>query len=486
MNRLLIALLIGLAGSGEVLGQLDAYQEIAATRSTRSKVYHEAFALPGDPGAALVAVAFRIPNDRLVFMRHAEGLDDRLFRASVTVTVELHQGEKIVEEKIWRSESFASNYDVTVDPLQGTTGSVAFSAKPGQYAIRVRLSDQNTQRSTSTPLHPLTVPDFSETQVGKALIADSVVTTSPARHLTLLNLGGDARYGRNAFAVVPVSIGPDDAGKAFALRWTLRKIEEDAVRKELEARRRQRASVRRPTDPDDEPEAIELRTDFEGGTLVESGRIESANLLSLQSLKPIDIHDNTITLVDPAGGSTAYLAVIDLNGRQLENGVYLLTSRLEGGVESSESTTRFATHWPDMPTSLLDVDVAIKNMRFILDRAAVDRLKSGSREDKINNFKDFWSGRDPTPETAFNELMVEYFRRVDYAALEYRTGPGMIPNGLETDRARIYIVHGPPDDVSRSFPEGGGVLEIWVYSDGKRFTFESVSSIDPFHIVREG
>ena len=62
----------------------------------------------------------------------------------------------------------------------------------------------------------------------------------------------------------------------------------------------------------------------------------------------------------------------------------------------------------------------------------------------------------------------------------------MIPNGLETDRARIYIVHGPPDHVSRSFPEKGGVLETWTYSNGKTFTFEAASSIDPFHIVKEG
>jgi hypothetical protein len=37
--------------------------------------------------------------------------------------------------------------------------------------------------------------------------------------------------------------------------------------------------------------------------------------------------------------------------------------------------------------------------------------------------------------------------------------------------------------MSRSFPDSGGVLETWTYSDGRTFTFEAISSLDAFHLV---
>ena len=62
----------------------------------------------------------------------------------------------------------------------------------------------------------------------------------------------------------------------------------------------------------------------------------------------------------------------------------------------------------------------------------------------------FWYRRDPTPDTVENEFREEYFRRVMYA--NERFG-GRIP-GWKTDRGRIYIVYGPPDEID-SHPSGG-------------------------------
>ena len=485
MRASVLGIILAVSIPISIFGQVDPYQEMTASR-VASQLYFEAFVLPGGIDGPLMTVGFRIPNDRLVFMRHTEGLDDKLFRASVSATVELYRDDRLIKEDAWKSESYAVNYDETVDPKKSTVGSVSFNVSPGDYGVRLRLNDLNTERSASTTVRQVTVPAFDATTLGLAVLADTLVTTEVVRYLSAINYGGDARFGEDLTAVVPLSIKSGAEPIVMSLKWTLRQLDNESVKNEMRQRRRQMESFRRrDLDREDLPR-MEPPLATEGGAVVDSGRVGFTSFLPIDRVTAADIHQTRITLAEPSDTTHYYLVPIDLNGRSLENGAYVLDLSLDGADEPARSSTRFSTHWPGMPVSLLDIDAAIKNMRFILDKAAVDRLKQGSRDDKINNFKVFWSERDPTPETAYNELMVEYFRRVDYAALEYRTGPGMIPNGLETDRAKVYIVHGPPDGISRSFPEGGGVLETWEYADGKKFTFESTSSIDPFHMVREG
>ena len=64
----------------------------------------------------------------------------------------------------------------------------------------------------------------------------------------------------------------------------------------------------------------------------------------------------------------------------------------------------------------------------------------------------FWLQRDPTPGTAQNEFKEEIYRRIAYANDHFT---GSIP-GWKTDRGRIYIVYGPPDQIEAH--ETNGVI----------------------------
>ncbi|SPE38313.1 conserved exported hypothetical protein [Candidatus Sulfopaludibacter sp. SbA3] len=93
------------------------------------------------------------------------------------------------------------------------------------------------------------------------------------------------------------------------------------------------------------------------------------------------------------------------------------------------------------------------------ERAAFKRLQTDEeREQFIENF---WLRRDPTPDTIENEFKEEHYRRIAYANEHYASG---IP-GWKTDRGRIYITYGPPDEIEdhssggfyeRPPEEGGG------------------------------
>jgi GWxTD domain-containing protein len=82
------------------------------------------------------------------------------------------------------------------------------------------------------------------------------------------------------------------------------------------------------------------------------------------------------------------------------------------------------------------------------ERAAFKRLQTDDeREQFIENF---WLRRDPTPDTIENEFKEEHYRRIAYANENFASG---IP-GWKTDRGRIYITYGPPDE-KESHPSGG-------------------------------
>ena len=100
-------------------------------------------------------------------------------------------------------------------------------------------------------------------------------------------------------------------------------------------------------------------------------------------------------------------------------------------------------------------------------------LHLNSDEEREQFIEQFWLRRDPTPDTVENEFREEHYRRIAYANERFSSGKP----GWRTDRGRIYIAWGPPDDIEshpsggayyRPIEEGGGststyAFEIWRY-----------------------
>ena len=100
-------------------------------------------------------------------------------------------------------------------------------------------------------------------------------------------------------------------------------------------------------------------------------------------------------------------------------------------------------------------------------------LHLNSDEEREQFIEQFWLRRDPTPDTVENEFREEHYRRIAYANERFSSGKP----GWRTDRGRIYIAWGPPDEIEshpsggayyRPIEEGGGststyAFEIWRY-----------------------
>ncbi len=77
-------------------------------------------------------------------------------------------------------------------------------------------------------------------------------------------------------------------------------------------------------------------------------------------------------------------------------------------------------------------------------------LQLETNEEREQFIESFWLRRSNNPDLPDNDFKEEHYRRIAYANEHYASG---IP-GWKTDRGRIYIIWGPPDEIE-SHPTGG-------------------------------
>jgi GWxTD domain-containing protein len=89
-------------------------------------------------------------------------------------------------------------------------------------------------------------------------------------------------------------------------------------------------------------------------------------------------------------------------------------------------------------------------------------------EERESFIQQFWDRRNPDPRSSYNAFKEEHYRRIAYANEKYPSG---IP-GWRTDRGRIYILWGPPDQLEtrptggiyyRTNLEGGGSTSVFPF-----------------------
>src|ERR1700728_3341630 len=111
------------------------------------------------------------------------------------------------------------------------------------------------------------------------------------------------------------------------------------------------------------------------------------------------------------------------------------------------------------------------------ERAAFKQLSND--EERDNFIEAFWQRRDPTPDTEENEYKEEHYRRIAYANEHFAAG---VP-GWRTDRGRIYIVCGKPDEIEshpsggtyeRPMDEGGGETSTFPFEDWRYRYIEGI------------
>lgn len=180
-----------------------------------------------------------------------------------------------------------------------------------------------------------------------------------------------------------------------------------------------------------------------------------------------------------AGPVSSHLLRVDK--KRLTSNRYNLKIVAISAQAEAERVQNLSFYWSDVPGTVEDIDEALQQMMYIVEGDSLKKYEKADLQAKQGFFKRFWKSRDPNPNTSKNELKNEYFKRVNYANQKFSafSQPGWI-----TDRGRILIKFGFPDDVERHpFDMGSRPYEIWrYYSLRKTFVFEDRTGFGDFRL----
>lgn len=129
-------------------------------------------------------------------------------------------------------------------------------------------------------------------------------------------------------------------------------------------------------------------------------------------------------------------------------------------------------------------------VRYLMNRTETRLFRSlGSHNERLAFIKRFWERRDPDPRTAQNEARMIFWQRVIESNQKFRDTP---KPGWKTDRGKIYILLGPPFDISqnRDFDVGNKTVGArglirWHYRGLER-SANSAEFIVPFYRDNDG
>ena len=108
-----------------------------------------------------------------------------------------------------------------------------------------------------------------------------------------------------------------------------------------------------------------------------------------------------------------------------------------------------------------------KDVTYVItdeERRAFKKLQTDLEREKF--IEEFWRRRDPDPDTEENEFKEEYYERIAYANEHFSSG---IP-GWKTDRGRIWIMYGKPDE-RETHPMGGNYDRPSYHGGGSTTTY---------------
>ena len=189
-----------------------------------------------------------------------------------------------------------------------------------------------------------------------------------------------------------------------------------------------------------------------------------------------ECNDKVVLKFDPASSSASGFLIAGLTSKLREGSVELVVADSESF--QNKKVFRNVVRWLNKPKSLRDPQIAVKFLKFIISDDSVKYILR-NYDDYEKALSEFWKKSDPSPSTEFNELMAEFYARIDFANENFSTITGV--KGVETDRAKVYVLYGKPTSTERGSDTEGNILETWIYSKlQKKFIFVDKRGIGEF------
>jgi GWxTD domain-containing protein len=365
-------------------------------------------------------LTYRIPHNRLLFEKTGER-----FEAAYRFSVEVFDTDsRFAERHIREGKITAENFEETSSSSKYSEGFLKFGLTEGEYKLISLFTDIKSNREFRLREGNIRInnENFLQSLIIKRDQCDMY-------ELSLVNYGGNIPFDSNEYEILIPVIKP--AGEYY-----------------VEVINNGRELIKQNIFSDNSAN-IRL-THCKGGLYLEE---YSNSGVSYLSIKP---------------------------GQQMFEGELLI--KIFNEKRDLINTSNISIKWYNKPRTLMNRQLAIRLLKNIDEDESYKYILQADEEKFDSLFYDYWKKFDPTPNTAFNELMNEYYSRADYAAMNFGGLSGKA--GMETDRGKIYIKFGKPVRVDRTSTEKGKIVEVWTYAKDRVFTFIDEKGTGEFNLLR--
>lgn len=456
-SSFLLFLAVSLIISSLSFGQGRVSYRDLSMRNQQRNIYFDFFTLPGqNDGTIKLVSTFRVDYNFLPFKKMDRPQTGREFFSPLGVSMEVFKAERkrkpddnipvdgleSVSRAAWKDTAFAATYEQTQSDDAFISGYLEVELKPGLYNYMLQLAPGEDTRERTSRARQIDLKAYEKQKTGDVLLVDKVRNVGGNTKLDLLTFGQNVYFGKDFQTLIHLP------GYKEGSSYTLRVNRIDISRR----------------DTTQQQQVFEQEiTQDQIRNHVKPVMDEASDGVSISLNENQDAHT---------------YALVKIPNSTFPNAVYRITV-----VRDNESLPVargvFRSLWLEMPTSLLNLDVATQMLKYIVSDAELKHIRSGSEAEREQKFRDFWKAKDPTPKTEYNELMAEFYRRIDYAYEHFTTTNNV---GYESDQGEIYIKYGPPNNIERKFPTGDPAVEIWTY-DNRKFVFQATSGFGDFRLV---
>ena len=221
----------------------------------------------------------------------------------------------------------------------------------------------------------------------------------------------------------------------------------------------------------------------DGLTLIVSGFVDDNPYILEMIMEGIN-KDNKALIAKDIGSNGFFYHKYSIDKGALSSIGIDVGIRLTQSKKKKEVQKKISLYKPGLSAFVDNAETSFQQMKYILtgDERKNAKGKKGKELEQV--FLSYWQKRDPTPKTSTNELMEEYYIRVNYVNEYFNMS---WKEGWETDFGMIYILFGPPDEIQRSNVNSNNtaIYQVWYYNRiNKQFVFKDQNGFGDFKLDR--
>ena len=364
--------------------------------------YADAIAYASDqPQKSRLDVYVQVPHDEIRFLK--EG-DQYIGRYEITLSI-FAASKALAHEQTWIVDVPVSEFAQTTQNKLYSLTHRTLEIEPGNYQMTIQLRDQESRKSSQMK-KSLLVTDFAKDSLSLSdIMLVNRLSTEGDKRTIVPNISGSISHLAEGFFVF-FEAYTRPAFDSLQFEWKIF----DSKKNEVASHVVSEATTGHKTQ-------IFLKVDSTGLRM-----------------------------------GTYYLSVV---------GAGTIKTGSEPLVVKGSTSRTFNLRSTDLPVAILDLNKAIEQLNYIARESEMEYIQAATtEEEKRKRFLEFWAKRDPDPQTPRNELMEEYYGRVQYANVTFTH----YLEGWRTDMGMVFIRFGSPDNVERHpFDADNRPYEIWYY-----------------------